>query len=157
QPLLLRRAGGHGDAGAAAVQHDDVPGAEVVAVVALRRIAGGGAEVAEVPRGAGCLVIALPRGRLRAGLVPAPGRVVALVLRRRAAVISVVAGREDGPWDPVEQVGGGVVVAGLVATRDVARAHQRRRAGGRGGARRRLGQCLGSLVVIAGAEDHTGR
>src|SRR5439155_1008491 len=137
---------------------DDVPSAEVVAVVALRRIAGGGAEVAEVPRGAGRLVIALARSGLRAGLVPAPARVVALlVLGKRAAVIGVVAGREDGPWDPVEQVGGGVVVAGLVATRDVARAHQRRRAGGRGGARRRLGQCLGSLVVIAGAEDHTGR
>ncbi len=49
QPLLLRRAGAAAaDDRAVRVQRDDVPAAEVVAVVPLRRVAGRRAEVPEV-------------------------------------------------------------------------------------------------------------
>src|SRR5688572_12738630 len=48
QPLLLGRAGTHADV---AVEHDDVPGPEVVAVVARGGVAGGTAEIVEVGRG----------------------------------------------------------------------------------------------------------
>src|SRR2546422_9228636 len=74
EPQLLRRARRHGGR---AVQRDDVPGAQGVAVVALGRVARGRAEVAVVARrtGGGGLAIAPPRGGARP--LPTPPRVVA--------------------------------------------------------------------------------
>src|SRR2546422_8088719 len=48
---LFRSARGGGDKGVAAVQHDDVPGSEVVAVVAQPRGARGRSEIVEVADG----------------------------------------------------------------------------------------------------------
>ena len=133
QPLLLGRPGSHGDRRAAAVQYHHVPGAEVVAVITLRRIAGRGAEVAEVPRRAGGLVVAVARRRLRARLVPAPARHVArAVLGDGAVVVGGVAEREHGPGDTVEKCRGGVVVRDATFG-DVARAHECYRPGRRCG------------------------
>src|SRR5438105_5399988 len=70
QPLLLRRARGLREV---AAKGDDVPVAQVVAVVALRRIAGGRTEVAEIAGGPGRAVLAVGGGRPGARLVPAPG------------------------------------------------------------------------------------
>src|SRR6266516_2637345 len=63
EPLLLRRARARGDVGAVAVQHDDVPGAQIVAVVALGGVARRGAEIAEV---------AVRRGARHVVLLPGP-------------------------------------------------------------------------------------
>src|SRR5205807_6786167 len=75
EPLLLRRSRPHRDV---RVQGDDVPGAEVVAVVALGGVAGGGAEVAVVARGAGGVVVVVARHRAGARFEPAPGGRVAV-------------------------------------------------------------------------------
>src|SRR5437879_10611070 len=75
QPLLLRRARGLRDV---AVKGDDVPVAQVVAVVALRRIARGRTEVAEIAGGPGRAVLVVAGDRPGARLVPAPGGGVAV-------------------------------------------------------------------------------
>src|SRR5439155_25380618 len=161
--LLDRRCGGSGgdQAAAAAVQHGDVPGPEVVAVVAVLRIPGGGAEVAEVPGRVGRLVIPFTGRRLGARFVQSPARLVALlVLRERAVVVGGVAGCEHGARDAVEQ-GGGRRRAGYAALGDVPRADQRGGALRRGQAgrwrRRALRGRPGGLTVAAGGEHDAGR
>src|SRR6266566_2414006 len=67
EPLLLRGASGGGDVGADAVEHDDVPGAEVVAVVTLIRVAGRGPEVVEGTGRAGAGVVLEASGDNSAG------------------------------------------------------------------------------------------
>jgi hypothetical protein len=54
------------------VQRDDVPGPEIVGVVALQRVARGGAEVAEVTRGASRLVLVVAHSGQGARLVASP-------------------------------------------------------------------------------------
>ena len=121
EPLLLRRACGGRDA---AVQHHDVPVAQVVAVVALAGCPGRRAEIVEIRLRAALLVLDLARRRAGARLVAAPGGVVALVEPiLGAVVVREVAGGEDRARDPIEQRGGRRVVA-VPAGRDVARADQ---------------------------------
>ena len=67
---------------AVAVQHDDVPGAEVVAVPALARGGRGRAEVVEIAGSAGGAVLVVAHGRLDARLVAAPARVEAAARTR---------------------------------------------------------------------------
>src|SRR5213596_3394060 len=102
--------------GHVAVQGDDVPVAQVVAVVALGGIARRRAEVAEVAGGPGCVVLVVAGYRLGAGFVPAPGRVVAIgVVAARGVGVGVVPGHEHGARDGVEQVRGeGVPVPGAI-------------------------------------------
>src|SRR5207247_2208603 len=73
EPQLLRRARRRGDR---AVQRDDVPRAQVVAVITLGRIAGGGAEVAIIARRSGGGVLRVARDGVGAGLLPPPRRAV---------------------------------------------------------------------------------
>src|SRR5216117_2726704 len=109
QPRFLRRAGTHGGV---AVQGDEVPGAEVIAVVALPRRAGERYEIAVVARRTSGVVVVVPRGRTSARLVAPPRRIVALrELRVRAVGVHVVAGREDRAGDVIEQRGGRLVAA----------------------------------------------
>src|SRR5205085_4038086 len=62
------------------------------------RVAGGGAEVAEVARGPGGEVVVVARGRLGAGPRRPPRGVVAPgELGRRALLVGVVADRDDRP------------------------------------------------------------
>ena len=98
QPRLLRRPGpAAADLNAVRVQHVDVPAAEVVAVVALRGVAGERAEEAVVAGGVRRHVVVVPGRRLRGGLVDAPVRRVAVrVLVHGAALVRVVAERDDG-------------------------------------------------------------
>src|SRR5205823_12371598 len=97
-----------GRAIAARVQHDDVPAAPLVAVVALARVAGGSAEVAEVPgRARGGVLAVAGRGH-GPGPEGAPERVVPLrELGRGAVLVDVVAQGGDGPR-PLLHEGGGV-------------------------------------------------
>ena len=140
QPALLGRAcrAAAGDLAAVAVQHDDVPGAQVVAVVARARRAGRRAEVGEVGSGLpGVLVVA--ERRARAGRVPAPGgRVAAGEGRGIGHRVGVVAEREDRAGEAVEQAGGGLVAV-VVAGGDVTGADEdgRPRGGRHGRGRRR--------------------
>ncbi len=108
QPLLLGRSRvAAADLRAVAVDHDQVPLAEVVAVVALRGIAGRRAEVVEVAAGVRRAVLVVADDRARARLEAAPGRAVAVgELPGRAVFVGVVAEREDRPVDVLEQVRG---------------------------------------------------
>jgi hypothetical protein len=114
-----------------------VPGAEVVAVVAASRIAGGGTEVGVVRRRARDAIIVVAGCRPGAVLVAPPGRLVAEGEFGEGAVgVGVVAGGEDGAGDGVEQFGGGFVVV-VGAAGDVAGADEN---GGGGPARLRRGE-----------------
>ena len=126
EPNLLGRSHCGGHEARIAVQHHDVPRAEVDAVVALGRIAGRGAEVVEVRDGRGArIVFVIADHRIRTGLVAAPGRVVTVLeVGGRAVGIGVVAQGEDGALRGVEHRRRGLVV-GAVAPRDVAGQEQR--------------------------------
>ena len=103
KPLLLSGAGAVRNVG---VQDDDVPIAQVVAVIALGGVAGCRTEVAEIAGGAGSVVIVVARCRPGARFVPAPRRAVAVrVVGARAIGVGVVAQGEDGARDRVEQIG----------------------------------------------------
>ena len=111
EPLLLGRAGtGRGDA----VERHDVPRAEIVAVVALGRIARRGPEVGEVvPGGRARVVFVVAERGARARAVPPPARVVtALVVRERPTGVDVVTEGEHGAGDRVEDGRGGFVASG---------------------------------------------
>src|SRR2546430_2426441 len=93
EPGLLRRARGCRDEARVAVQHDDVPGAQVVAVVSLGGVACGRPEVAEVSgrRGARVVVVIAGHG-VGARLVAAPAQIVTgLLVCGRPAWIGGVA------------------------------------------------------------------
>ena len=83
QPLLLRGAGAAAaDLGAVGVEGDQVPGADVEAVVALCHLAGGGPEVVEVrPAPAGGLPKQSCAGSVlvRYSWLPTEGWVMALI------------------------------------------------------------------------------
>jgi len=130
EPLLLRPAGMPVDV---AVQDDDVPIAEVVAVVPLVPVRGSHAEIGEVPLRGRRQVVVIP-GRGTSPLpVTAPGGLVApRVFGRCAVLIGVVAEREHGAWNAVKQLGGPLVVGvGGITARDIAGAHEHLRCTGR--------------------------
>jgi hypothetical protein len=95
---------------AVAVENDDMPGAEVIAIVPLVGVSGGRAEVLVVAGGSRGVVVVVAGGRASAGLVTAPGRRVALgELAGCAVLIGVIAGGEHRAGDAVQQVGGGLI------------------------------------------------
>ena len=97
QPGLLWRARlAAPDEGAVRVEHDHVPGAELVAVPALCRPAGDSAPVAEVAGRVGRLVLVVSGCRPRAGLEAPPGRlVVRCEIAGRPVLVREVAERGD--------------------------------------------------------------
>src|SRR5882724_7968769 len=153
EPQLLRRTRRHGGR---AVQRDDVPGAQVVAVVALGRIARGRAEVAVVARRAGGGVLSIARHGEGPPLLPPPGRVVAIgiggAVARRA---DVVARSEHSAGNRVEQLGGGGVVVvraeGDVACSDEGDRPRRRKA--REGWHLELGWRSWTVVLATGRQE----
>src|SRR5439155_25459140 len=94
EPVVLLRAEVHRDV---VVESNDVPGALVVTVVSLTDRARRSPEVGEVSSGPGGVVLVVTRRRMCPRFVPAPARVVAvLVVGVRAVLVSVVACGEDG-------------------------------------------------------------
>src|SRR5437870_6834167 len=90
EPDLLCAPGLAGNVAAVGIQRDQMPCAEVVAVIALRRIAGGRTEIPEVSAGvppavgpSGRVVFVIPDDRIRDGLhrLDAPRRIVGLFER----------------------------------------------------------------------------
>ena len=160
EPLLLRGASGGGDVGADAVEHDDVPGAEVVAVVTLIRVAGRGPEVVEGTgrAGAGVVVVVPERGPGSGDVPPPAGSVATLVGGERATGIGVVADGEHRPRDAVQQCGRGFVVAAGAAS-DVPRAYENEGPRGRCGARGDRAGRIGPIAVVleAGGDSRAGR
>jgi hypothetical protein len=144
QPGLLLS---HGFALKVAVERDQVPGAEVEAVVALVRLAGPPAPIGVVGRGFGAAVFVVAGHGPTARLVPAPGEVVAaLELGLGATPVGQVAEDEDSAGQAVEQCGGrGRAGLGAVAVMPVLQLPKQAAlakgdvAGGKHGDRLRLG------------------
>src|SRR6266516_1105540 len=79
------------------VQRDEVPRADVVAVVTLRGIARNGSKVLVVARGARGAVVVVPRHRPGQGFDPTPRGVVgADELRECPVLVLIVAESQDG-------------------------------------------------------------
>ncbi len=98
--MLLGRASAGGDF---AVQRDDVPAIGIIAVIALRRIPGGNAEIVEVASGTRCNVVVVTRDWMGACFVAAPTGIVAIrVLFCRPIAVDIVAQRVDRPGDTVQ-------------------------------------------------------
>src|SRR5205807_10048979 len=135
---------------------DDVPRAQVVAVIAAPWRAGLLAVVGVVRRRRAAVVVVVPGRRTGARLVSAPRGIVAVGERARPPTrVRVVPGGEHGARNPVQQ-GRGRLRSARAAVRDVARADQDcRRAGGWGRWRRgcRAGQ---GGVVLAPEYGHAG-
>jgi hypothetical protein len=120
------------------IERDDVPVAEIEAVVAETGGPCGAAEVPEVPGRARSVVLVVSGRRARSGLVSSPGRSVALrELFRRAVLVGVVAERQDRSLVCVEERGRRLVTR-RVAVGDVARGEHDREGGL--GRTRRLGR-----------------
>src|SRR5437660_6438426 len=156
EPLLLDAARAHVDV---AVEHDHVPRAEVVAVVALGGIARSRAEIAEVAGRARGDIVFVAGGGIGACLVPAPGRAVAVgEVAARAVHVDVVPRGEHGAGDRVEDARGRFI-GRLVAARDVARSYQHGLCSADVGteARCRLSGRGGAEVLAAGGDEHTQR
>ena len=156
EPHLLGGAGAHVEV---AVQHDDMPGAQVVAVVTLVLLSRGPAEVVEVARGVLGVVFDVARGRPGARFLRPPGGVIAvLVIRARPVGGGVVAGREHGAGNPPKQLRR-LLVAGARARRDVAGTDEYCCCAWRQRQFRRWGRDVGRLgirVLAAGREHGDG-
>src|SRR4051794_37524886 len=104
QPRLLRRPRrAPPDRAAVAVQCNEVPSAEIEAVVALPTIACGACagansvEVIEVPTGTGRVVLMVPGRRPRYRSKPAPRRLIKiLIVRQRSVFVLIITERQDG-------------------------------------------------------------
>src|SRR5438552_235005 len=105
QPLLLRGSRlAAADLAAVAVQHDHVPGTQVVAVVALLRVPRRGAEVLEVPACSRSHVFVVADRRMSARFLTPPRRGIAVrELLVCPALVHVVAKRRHRAWQTVEQ------------------------------------------------------
>ena len=140
--VLLGARAAAADLVAVAVQHDDVPGAEVVAVPALARGGRGRAEVVEVAGSAGGAVLVVAHGRLDARLVAAPARVEAAGELVRVAVVLLGVARDgDRAGERVEQARDRLVAA-RPAGGDVGGGEQRRVARVRRGGRHLGGRAV---------------
>ena len=156
EPLLLRRPGGHRDLG---VQRDDVPVAEVGAVVAARGVVGRGRElpqlsreVSQVARGPGGGVIEVAGDGVGPRQLASPVRIVAAgVIGRRSGGSGGVAGHDDVPRQGIEERGGrGAVCVG--AGRDIP-GHEEHRLGRPGEREGRCGREGLTILATRGQEE----
>src|SRR5215213_5192139 len=107
QPYLLGRAGAAAtDLRAVGVDHHDMPGSQVVTVVALDGIAGRATEIAKVAGGASGPILMIPNRGAGAVLVATPARRVAGgELLRGPSLVDVVTKGRDRATETIEQSG----------------------------------------------------
>lgn len=113
-----------------AVQHDDVPGTQVVAVETVSGWAGRGAEILEIKEVTDGVEFVIAGSGPSARLGAAPGSVVAGEIFLRAVGIRQVAYSHDGARDLIEEFGGGLGAGEVAAVGDVTCTNER--GGGRG-------------------------
>src|SRR5207237_10070518 len=125
KPQLLRRSGRRRHVTVLRVQHDDVPGAEIVAVVVLAAVAGLLTPVPPRRIRIAQVVLVVPDRGFGTRLVTTPRWSVAVgVVGVRRIGIGVIANGEDGAGDGVEQRGGPLIAQEAPAVGDVARADE---------------------------------
>jgi hypothetical protein len=130
KPQLLRRAGAaasHTGSIAVGVERDDVPGAQVVAVVALADWTGLRAPVFKIRRGVGNAVLVVSQSGPGAILETTPGRPVAVAkLGHTAMLVGKIPGGKHGAGNLLDQFGCGSCTLNGPAARDVSRADERK-------------------------------
>jgi len=125
KPFFLRRTGAAAaNVGAFTVEDDDVPGCEIVAVVAGFGVARSGTEVIKVGSGTGRMKFVIAGSGAGTGLGAAPGLVVAAEIFGSAVGIGEVTGSEDCAGDLVEELGGGFGTGRVFAVGDIAGADE---------------------------------
>src|SRR5437879_8766656 len=125
QPFFLGRTGfTTADILAFAIEHDNVPGAEFVAVVTGLGVAGGGSKIIKVRRGSSGTKLVVAGGGASARLYAAPGLVVADEILLAAIRIGEVADSHDGAGDLVKELCRGLGTGKIVAISDIARADE---------------------------------
>src|SRR5688572_13355884 len=95
QPLLLWGSCLTADKRTITIKHDNVPRTEIVAVIALGRVPGGGAEIIEVALGVRRIIFMVPGRGARARQVSTPRGVVAIGILgiRAVGVYRIAEGR----------------------------------------------------------------
>lgn len=107
------------------IENDDVPCAEVIAVIPFSRVSGLLAPVTEVAGGGGTVVLMIARGRARARLEASPGRSITfLKFFVSAVLISQIACGEDRTGNLVDELRGGFCARKISTARNVASPHQ---------------------------------
>src|SRR5580700_3453046 len=126
QPLLLSRSGSTAaHVGAFAVQNNNVPPGQIVAVVALPRIARSGSKVVDVPGCTVIVVLVVSGSRARTIFESPPSRPVAFRKLLIAAIwIRQVSGSEYCAWNVLDELGSSVCPRQVVTTCDVTGSHQ---------------------------------
>ncbi len=123
QPFFLRRPGvAAANFRTFAVQHDDVPGAQLVAVITLFWITGIRAEVVEVSSGAAGMKFMIANRWVCSGFLASPRGVIAFgKLLGRALFVSVVACGEYRARNRLEKLGGRFSAGKIRAVGNIAR------------------------------------
>src|SRR5688572_27154919 len=108
-----------------AIQRDDVPLSQLEAVIAPSVRSSGGTEILEVGTAAVGQVVVVAWRRASAGLVAPPGWLVAAAeLEDGPLRVRVIAKREDGACDAIEQAGSRVCATEQIAVGNVARSDE---------------------------------
>ena len=108
-----------------AVQRDDVPLSQLEAVIAPLVQSSGGTEILEVGTAAVGQVVVVAWRRASASLVAPPGWLVAAAeLADGPLRVRVIAQREDGACDNIEQAGSRACAAEQIAVGNVARSDE---------------------------------
>src|SRR4029077_959356 len=102
-----------------AIQHNNVPSAEFVAVVAGLWVTGSGAKVDKVRRGAGSVKLVVAGSRAGAGFHAAPSLVVATEILLAAIRISKITDGHDRAGNLYEQFCRGFCARKILAVSDV--------------------------------------
>ena len=103
----MQRAGGAVAGAALAVEHDDVPGAQVVAVIAQARRSGDGAEIIEKILPVVGDVVVIADGRFQTRFEASPGRVETVgIFICPAGVVGGISQQENRAGEAVEDSAG---------------------------------------------------
>src|SRR5258708_11196176 len=125
QPFFVGRTGfTAADILAFAIQHNNAPGSQFVAVVAGLRVTGGGAKIVEVRGGAGSMKFVIAGGRPGTGFCTTPSLVVTDEILLRAIRIGEVANGHDGIGELVDEFCRGSSTAKILAVSDIASTHE---------------------------------
>src|SRR5229473_2324591 len=109
-----------------AIQDDNVPRSQFIAVVAGLRVTGGGAKIVEIRGGAGSMKFVVAGGRPGTGFCTTPSLVVTDKILLAAIRIGEVADSHDGASELVEELGGGFRAGKVLAIGDVASTDENR-------------------------------
>jgi len=110
---------------AVGVEDDDVPRAEIVAVITFSGISGLSIPIAKIAGSRGTVIFVVAGSRARAGFEPAPGWTVAFEeFFIGAALVSQISSGEDSAGNRVDKFGGGFGGGEVRAANNVSRANE---------------------------------